>query len=234
MPENNQVAPSNIVINGVEYSPDDAQSLIELGNKTREAEQKWNTKLDSVWPEYGKLSSERTAWQKEKEDLTKQLQEFQAKQNAGTETPDEIAKAKEAARKLGLTLNEDLDKSGYVKKDDLDKYLSERDQKQAEVKKVLEEADKYEQELTGEDGRPKFNKRMVLAWANSYNIPDLMEAYKDMHKDELAVWEKSQIDAKKGKTLTTFKPGGKKEPAQTKVDDSNVKQSLHEALYGQE
>lgn len=232
--DNGQSAPSNIVINGQEYSPEDAQSLIELGNRTRENEQKWNTSLDKVWPEYGRLSTERANWEKEKANYESQLAQFQQKKDAGTETTVDVQQAKEAARKLGLILNEDLDKAGYIKKDDLDKYLSERDRKVAEVKAINEEADKYEKEINGEDGRPKFNKKMVLAWAHSYGIPNLMDAYKDMHKDELTVWEQSQIEAKKGASLKTLKPSGKKEFKETKVDDNNVKQALHEAMWGSE
>ncbi len=227
-----QEAPSNIIINGEEYSPEDAQALIETGKKTREAEKNWNTSLDRVWPEYGRLTGERSTWEKEKAELTAKLQQYEAKKEAGTETNVDVQQAKEAARKLGLTLNEDLEKSGYVKKDDLDNYLSERERKNNEVKTVLEEADKYEKEINGEDGRPKFNKKMVLAWANSYGIPDLMTAYKDMHKDVLTEWEQSQVNAKKGASLKTLKPGGAKQVPEGKVDDNNVKDLLKETLWG--
>ena len=48
------LAPSKIVINGQEYDPTEAQELIDTGRKTREYEKQWNTKVDAVWPEYGK------------------------------------------------------------------------------------------------------------------------------------------------------------------------------------
>jgi hypothetical protein len=226
-------APSQININGTDYSPEDAQALIELGNKTRELEKSWNSPIDSLASAYGKSQAEVTELRKAKETYEQQINEFKSKQNLGTDTAADEAKAKEAARKLGIVLSEDLDKNGYVKKDDLDKYLSEREQKSNAVKAVLEEADKLERDINGEDGRPKFNKKMVLAWAQAYGKSDLMEAYKDMHGDTLKEWEKSQIEAKKTPSLKTFKPSSKKEPGDVKVGEDNVKDLLKETLWGQ-
>ena len=75
-------APSNIVINGQEYSPEDAQALIETGSRVRAWEQEKNTKFDSVLPEYTKLTQEKSSWAQEKEQLTKELADFKAKQAA--------------------------------------------------------------------------------------------------------------------------------------------------------
>ena len=41
-------APEQIIINGQEYSPEDATQLIELGNKYRKMEGDLNTSLDKV------------------------------------------------------------------------------------------------------------------------------------------------------------------------------------------
>ena len=119
-------APSKVNINGVDYDPQEAADLIGLGSKTRENEQKWNTTLDKVWPEYGKLSSERSQWQTEKQKLESQITEFQTKQQQGVETPVDVKEAREAAKKLGLVLDDDLKQGGYIKKEELDAYLTER------------------------------------------------------------------------------------------------------------
>lgn len=228
-------APSNVVINGQEYTPEEAQQLIDTGRKTREYEQKWNTPLDKVWPEYSRLSQERSSWQTEKQKLEAQIQEFQSKQQQGTETEDDVTKAKEAARKLGLTLKEDLEKEGYIRKDDLPKYFQQFSAEQQAVQKVLDEATKLEKEIDGSDGRPKFNKRVVLAYAQAYGHEDLMKAYEDMHGDSLKTWKEAQVNASKKPGLKTLKPsGGAKEPRETKVDDNNFKSLLKEQLWGSE
>lgn len=226
-------APSQIVINGQEFSPDEAQELIETGRKTREYEQKWNTKLDSVWPEYGRLSSEKSQWAQEKQKYEQQLSQFQNKQNAGTDTEVDLEKAKEAARKLGLTLNEDLDKSGYIKREDLDKYYDERSMKEKAVQSVLQKADELEKTIDGSDGRPKFSKKVVLAYAQAYGHDDLEKAYEDMHGDTIKEWKQQQLDAKKNPSLKTFKPQpGNKEPKEVRPTDDNVRELLREKLFG--
>lgn len=232
--EENQgtVAHSNIVINGQEYSPEDAQTLIDLGNKTREYEQKWNTPLDKVWPAYGESTTKLKQVESELEQARNQLTEIQSKQEKGIETPTDIKQAQEAARKLGIILNEDLEQSGYIKKDDLPKYFQEYQSKQDAVNKILSEAEGLEKEINGSDGRPKFNKKAVLAYAQAYNKDSLMDAYEEMHDESVKAWKQAQIDQKRTPGLKTFNPGGKKEPSDVKVNDDNVKDLLREKLYG--
>jgi|GEM_PF-1994650 len=224
-------APSNIVINGEEYSSDEAQELVGLGKKTREYEQKWNTSLDKVWPDYGRLTQEHKATQSELAEAREQLAKFSEKKDAGTETQVDTSKAREAARKLGIIFNEDLEKSGYIKKDDLPKYFQQYTAEQKAVDKILGDADKYESEITGEDGRPPFNKKAVLAYMQAYGIEDPIKAYEDMYEPQLKSWKDQQVAGKKNPSLRTIdKPEGKKEPKPVKVTDDNVMDLLSERL----
>lgn len=227
-------APSNIVINGEEFTPEEAQELVSTGRKTREYEQKWNTSLDKVWPDYGRLTQEKSQWAGEKQKLESQLQQFQTKQEEGTETQLDVQKAHETARKLGIVLKEDQEKEGYVKKADLETYLSERETKSNQVKEILDKADTLEKEIDGSDGRPKFNKKVVLAYAQAYNHADLMKAYEDMHGDQIKSWKETQVKSKIKPGLKTLSPGGKKSPSEKKVSDDNVKDLLKESLWGTE
>lgn len=226
-------APSKIVINGEEYDPTEAQELIGKGKLTREMETKWNTSVDKVWPEFGRLSTESKQWQSEKQALQSQLQQYQDKKDAGTETTVDTAKARDAARKLGFVFNEDLEKTGYVKKDDLDKYYDEREQQKKAVEGILKSADSLEKEINGEDGRPKFQKKSVLAYAQAYGFDDLKKAYEDMHAETLESWKQSQIEQGKQPGLKTIKTsGGIKEPKPVKITDDNVNDALKERLWG--
>lgn len=223
---------SQITINGVDYAPEDLQSSIELANKTRELEKTWNTPFDSLASAYGKSQTELTALRKEKETWQSQVNNFERKQEQGTDTEADLVQAKEAARKLGITLNEDLEKSGYVKKDDIEKIIEEREAKAKAIQSVLDEASKLEKEIDGSDGRPKFNKKAVLAYAQAYKFDDLQKAYEDMH-DGLKEWKQAQVDSKKNPSLKTFKPSGvKKEPSDPKVTSDNARDLLRETLWG--
>jgi hypothetical protein len=225
-------APLKVIINGQEFDETEAQDLIDAGKKTREMEQKWNTKLDSVWPEYGRSRETLKQMESELAEAKTELEKFQLKQKEGSETPQDEVKAKEAARKLGIVLNEDLGQAGYIKKDDLEKYLSERDQNRQAAKAVLAEADKLATEINGSDGRPKFNKRAVMAYASTYGKTSLLEAYNEMHDEDLTPWKERQIALQKQKSLKTLGANGSKSPNEPKVNDSNFKDQLKEALWG--
>lgn len=232
--DNNEgtIAPSNIVINGQEYSPEEAQDFIETGRKAREYEQKWNVKLDSVWPEYGKTRESLKSLEQERDAARAELDEFKAKQQAQVETPADVQAAKEAARKLGLVLNEDLGKEGYVKTTDLDEWYAKKTQEQEAVKSVLAEADKLASEINATGVPVKFNKKAVLAYASAYGKTDLREAYEEMNAEELAPWKEAQLASKKGSSLRTLGTGGKKAPEDVRVTNDNVRDLLHETLLG--
>lgn len=224
-----------ITINGQEYDPNEAAELLEVGRKTRDAESKFNVTFDSIMPAYTKANERAKLadqYEKELSEAKQQLAEYTVKKESGTDTPADVTEAKEAARKLGLTFSEDLDKN-YIKRDELEKYFDERDKRNQAIAAVNKEADDLSTEFSGEDGRPKFNKKVVLAYAQAYGKATLREAYDEMHADVLSDWQKRQVDAQKKpglKTLTT-QPGNKK-PEPVKPNDKNSKDLLMEALWG--
>ncbi len=225
-------APEKVIINGEEFDPTEAQEYISLGRKTKEYETKWNTPLDNLMPDYGKTKESVKQLTTELQEARAKLEQFSTKQEAGVETQTDIAQAKEAARKLGLTFQEDLDKGEYVKKSDLDKYYTERQQQQDAVNKIHAEGDKLEKEIDGSDGRPKFNKKVVLAYAATYNIPDLQKAYEEMHP-EVEDWKKQQVAQGKKPSLKTISASqGNKTPDEKRPTKDNVKDLLSEALWG--
>lgn len=226
-------ASEKIVINGEEFDPQEAQTLVGLGKKTREYEQKWSTSLDKVWPEYGRLTQERNQWTTEKQKLEEQLKTFEQKRTQGTETLDDTEKAREAARKLNILFKDDLDKEGYIKKSDLEKYLDERETTRKETERILHQVDEVVKEASETDGKPRVKKDVLLAFMNTYNIPDAKKAYEKMYEDELKAWQDAQVKSKKNPPLKTFKENGsQKTPVETKVTDSNFRDALREKLWG--
>lgn len=226
--------PQTISIGGKEYTAEEAQELVGLGNRAREYEQKANTKLENIYPEYTKLTQERKSWMSEKEQLQAQLSQIQQRQGTTEEQPGDVKAAIEAARKLGITLNEDLEKSGYIKKDDLPKYFEEYYTKKSEqeqaIQQVLSEAESLEREINGEDGRPKFNKKQVLAYASAYKL-GLKEAYEDMHSDSLKAWKDSQVTKVQKPGTRTLQPtAAGKQPKDARPTQSTLKNMVSESL----
>jgi hypothetical protein len=246
------VAPSQIIINGQEYAPEDAQSLIELGNKYREYETNLNTSLDKVVPEYTKATQKASYMEEENKklkeeqaalaDYKRRWEEYEAsKQQAekDAQTPPDTKKALEAARQIGLldqqAFEEKLSKSGFMTKAQMDDYWKTKRAEEESVNQILSKASELEKKIDGKDGRVPFMKEAVLPYANAYGIQDLEEAYNKMNERLNAGWKAQQLEAAKTKGLQTMKGGGKKEPPKPgKTTDDNVKDRLREALWGAE
>jgi hypothetical protein len=229
--EDNQDAPLKITINGEEHDMSEVEELYNVGKSTRELETKYSTSFDKVWPEYGRVSTELSQAKRE-------LDDFRTKQQAGTDTAQDRKDAAGAAQTLGLN-PEELDKAGYIKKEQLDTLIEERldkrEQQTRAVQAVLDQATQLEKEIDGTDGRPKFNKRAVMAYASTYGIPNLQDAYEEMNDESIKPWKEAKLAEEKRRGLKTLNAGGDKQPRQSKTNDSNFGEVLREALRsGQE
>lgn len=226
------IAPEKIIINGQEYDPEDASSLIELGNKYRETEKNLNTSLDKLMPEYTR-ATQRAA---RAEELEKELAEYKRKNEElskpKTELPEDVASARQQARKLGLVDEDYINERGYVRKEDLESFFSEKEKQQKQVETVLKQADTLEKEIDGSDGRVPFNHKAVLAYASAYNIGDLKEAYEEMNERGNARWKEQQIEKVQRPGLTTIGPGGKKTPIERKIESGDDFKNAWEELFG--
>lgn len=230
MDNNSGDAPSKIIINGEEFDATEASDLIGVGRQTRELETKYNTKLDRVWPEYGRVTTENKTLVTERDEARASIAEYEAKLRAGNATQQDKADATAAAKTLDLN-PDTIAKAGGITEDKLNAILEEREQRSQAVKQVLDQADTLEKELDGSDGRPKFNKRAVMAYASTYGL-GLKEAYEDMHTDVLTSWKEAQVASEKKKGLKTLQPGGEKQPTTPKITNDNFRQALQEALQG--
>lgn len=226
------VAPQTISIDGQELSLDEARQLIETGRKTRDYESKYNTKLDRVWPEYGRISQEHKRLSEEHQKAVQSLQIYEQKKDQGTETNQDLARAREAARQLGITFKEDLEKDGYVRRDDVTKMVEDLLSQKESVQTILSRAKGLESEIDGSDGRPRFNARQVLAYQQAYNIEDPMQAYEDMFDVELKRWKESKLGEKTNTAPLKTISGRSttKEPGAVRISDNNLADALADEL----
>lgn len=229
------LAPEKIIINGQEFSPEDATQLIELGNKYKKIESDLNTSLDKVYPEYTRASQQL----KEKEKLLAErdaeleaLRQSREKEKA-LETPEDVKKIREAARQVGLADTDYLKEQGYMTKDEVKAYLDEQEKLKQAAQGVMDQANALAKEIDGSDGRVKFNPKAVMAYAYVNGKNDLREAYEEMNAEDNVAWKQKQLEeAERAKGLTTLKAGGKKEPQRTKITNDNLGQALGEWLNG--
>lgn len=207
---------------GNEYSQEELDKLVGLGKIASEAEVKYSTKIDKVWPEYTKSQQELKELRKVKEEYEK-VQAEKAKLPENEEQA--IKEAKEAAKRLGILTDDDFEAK-------LETTFGKYYQQERAAERLLEAATKLEKEISGDDGRPAFNTQEVLEYMrdNMGGQGNLETAYKLMHEDKLESWKEQQLSKSKkpGMTTTTVSGGGTKEPPKVKVTEENLDQLVAE------
>jgi hypothetical protein len=219
---------SKVKIGETEYTMDELSSLVADGQFKREVETKQNTKLDKVMGEYTKLTQERSGWQQERDEYLKlkQEREQQPTQQAGY-TPEQIEQARKEARNIGLFTKDDVEE--YVSTNFPKYYVQQR-----EADRMLEKMEKFQDEINGEDGRPKFKMEEILEHQKQTGIRDPFKAYKDKYETELDTWKEKQLlgSKREGLRTETQSTAGGKQPAEVKVTRDNLGKLMREALQG--
>jgi len=216
-----EVVEEKITLGENEYSQDELKELVNLGKIGKEAEEKYNTSIDKVWPEYSRKSNELKEW----ETKYKELEESQKKPALPENEQQAIEEARTAARKLGIVLNDELTDKVVTKEDFRKYYVQER-----AAEKLLEEADKLETDIDGSDGRPKFNKIEVLEYMQNTGHKKLMDAYEAKYKSQTDEWRANQILKAKGKGIMTQEVGERKQPPNVRPTSANLDELMKEAL----
>jgi hypothetical protein len=178
-----------IKIGEVEYEPKELESFIEKGKKVDEYQKKYNTDFDKAWSSYGKTTQENKALKEQLEQLQSQTQQRQSTQT-GDLSDEQIQQAREQAKKIGIVTQGDLDAW----------YQSRRS-----AEKLLEECKGYEGEISGDDGRPKFNSEEILNHMADTGIKNPLKAYKDKYETELDSWKQKELNKEKGSSLPTYR-----------------------------
>lgn len=199
-----------------EYTQEELQRLVGLGEQAYELESKWDTKIDRLMPEYSK-SREELKSLKEQKDLEAR-QRLEEKQAAGEGlTEDErIRMAKEEARKLGL-----------VTVDDFDSYYQQR----RAGEKLLEQVDSHVESMAKE-GKPKTSTADLLQYMADTGVKDPKIAYKLMFEPELKRLEQEELSSLKPAGLYTqsSSTAGAKQPQPVAITKDNLGDLLTEVL----
>jgi hypothetical protein len=209
-----------IKIGEQEYEPKEIESFIEKGKKVDEYTKKYNTDFDKAWSSYGKTTQENKALKEELEEL-KHKAELRATPQSSDLTDEQIQQAREQARKIGILTQGDLD-SWY--------------QSRRTAEKLLEECSLIEKEISGEDGRPKFNTEEVLNYMSETGIKVPLKAYKDKYEKELDAWKQNELmKAKPSDTMPTItNTQTVKSPKSVAVNKDNIGQMIRQELWGKE
>ena len=205
-----------------EYTQEELQDLVGMGEKTREIETSLNTKIDRVYPEYTK------ATQKNKEYEAK-LKEIESRSNTPQNFDEEsIKQAREAAKKIGIVTKDEF--AQYMEEHFRPAYLRER-----QAEKLLDDCKSLETELDGTNGQPKFKTQEVLQWMADNGGKSPRQAYKMIYEKEIDAVKQAELGKVKrpGMVTEATSNAGGKEPEKVPVTKDNIEQLMKEAL-GQE
>lgn len=221
--------PETIKVGETEYSQEDLNTLVGLGKTAQESEERYNMKIDSLYPEFTRRSQTIKTHEEKIEELENQIKEAETKVNVDPSDEQAVTDAKAAARKLGIVLKEDVQDMGFVSKEEFRKsYQQER-----AAEKLLETMDGLQTTIDGEDGRPKFDRDSMLEYMQETGINDPEAAYDVRFKKPLSEWRVEQINAAKGSGYATLDKGTQaKQPAKLDITRDNLDQLTKEALEG--
>ncbi len=213
-PEGQEELSDTIKVGEDEYSQDELQRMVGLGKVASELEDKWNTKVDRLFPEFTKLSQEKKEWQKEKE-------EFETKaptvEEGGEE--DELAQAVSKLKELG-----------FVNREDIDKEVSGKVLSVLSAKELLEDTERLVRKQA-KQGNPKLSSEELLGYMQETGIKNPDFAYRMRFEKELDEIKEKKLSGIKPKGFVTEEAGGGEKVPQAKpLTRHNITEALTEVL----
>ncbi len=210
--------PQTIKLGENEYSEDELNRLVGLGQIASEAEEKYKTKIDRVWPEYTKATQRESDYKRQIEELTAKVNQPVQQQSNVELTAEQKELARKQIEELGFGQNTFRQ---IVREELAAKELL------SDVNYLLEEAKT--------DGKPVTTSQELLQHMAETGIKNPAKAYKDMFETELdTVKEKKLSEIKpSGMTTTNGSQAGSKLPQDVKVTKANLKQVLASAIGGE-
>jgi hypothetical protein len=210
-----------------QYTKEELETLVRLGEIGREAEERYNTKLDRVWPEYSRINNEN----KELLEKIKTYETTQPNQANISEISDaDKEQARKAAKELGILTRDELENLGVITGESFRTAY----QRERAAERLLETATGLEKTYNGQDGRPAFKAEDMLRYMLDSNIQDPELAYKIRYEKELDSWKEQQLAKGRKPGLVTEQTSsmGAKTPKQVKITRDNLDQMIAEQLYG--
>ena len=202
-----------------EFSQDELTGLVGLGQKAKELEDKWNTKIDRLYPEYTKKTQKLTEYEARIQgyEAEKQKREQESLSSKSELNPEEQSKL----------IKQELGKYGVVTKEDVNNYIANF----MAGKELIENINDLIDEAKT-DGKPTTTKEELLTYMDENGIKNPQSAYKLMFEPELKDWEKKQIDKIKPSRMEVQEgsTAGSKSPAPVKVTKANIQELLRVAL----
>ena len=221
--EEAEETPTKIKIGEKEYDQDELRELVNIGEIGREADKKYGTKIDGIWPKFTKVINEEKKLRDELKAIKKE--KVEEKVSAGEQlSPEERRQQIQAeARNYGLVTDSFLNQW-------FEKKATEREM----AKDLLTDCRRLEKKIDGKDGKPAFQTKDILAYMGQSGVKNAEDAYDLKYKSELNIWRENQYSKRKPSGLRTEQTStaGTKEPPRVKITKDNLEAAVKESLYG--
>lgn len=201
-----------------EYSQEDLTSLVGLGERAKELESKWDTKIDSLMPSYTKATQELKSERELRQEAERRATEYESKMAPTNNLSREemVKQARQEAKSLGLLTVEDFDS-----------YYEQRkagEQLHKDTIDVISEAK--------DKGQPEVDEVKLLQYMADNGLRNPKIAYKTMFESEIDAWKEKQLKELKPSSIntTSVSTAGGKQPEEVIVTSSNLKDLLKEAF----
>lgn len=169
-----------------EYTPQELQKLVGLGKIGQELEERWNTKIDRVYPEFTKTRQELEELRKEREILSRNQIAQQPTQEQVSQ--EEIKRqALQQASELGLVSREE---ANQIIRDTLAGY------------RLLDQTSSLVSQKT-QDGYPQTSAEDLLQFMNERGISNPEDAYDIMFKPQIRKIDEEKIRSLKPQGIYT-------------------------------
>lgn len=204
-----------------EYSQDELQHLVELGSIGVEAESKYKTKIDRVWPQFQSIVNEKRELEERLRVQEEQKTQAQYQQNQNPNQPLTESQIRDAALKQAEELG--------IGPQSVRKTIIEVMQGQ----RLLDDISSTIDNMTGE-GLPNTTTEDLIAHMQETGIRNPEKAYKDMFEKE---WISNQTEKlsqikRTGMPTISASTAGSKAPAPVRVTNDNLNELLAQAIAG--
>jgi len=210
--------PTTVKVGEKEYSQEDLNKLVGLGEVASELESKWNTKIDKLYPDYTKKSQELADLRKQQEiDAQAKVQQ---KVDMGQELSPEDRKA---------MIIKEAEQYGLVHAGNINKFIADFEA----GRELLGDIDKINAEAK-ETGKPVTTREELLSFMEENGVRNPEFAYKMKFEKEIDAWKEQQKNSLKGPAFETGTGGASaKVPVDVKVTRENLQQLVHDTLAGE-
>lgn len=198
-----------------EYTPDELNRLVGLGEIAVEAEEKYNRPISKFWPEYTNTKQELARKDAELEELRKVAQNPKVQETL-TDQEQTMQRARQELKALG-----------YLPADEVDKMVKQEVLNAISGVKLIDKVEKVVSKHAS-DGNPSASVEDIIGYMQETNINDPEIAYKIKFEKELDAIKEKKLASLKSSGLVTesSSTAGGKQPAPTKVTKANLQEVL--------